>query len=330
MFLYVRIYVHVHLCLCICTGICTSMNKCIFLIYVCLLCVYIFIYIYVCNNISLQCIYIHIYIYYTCACILYIYVCVCIIYAYYVQICYRVGINIVRHHKTHPKIHAHSFWAHGNETNGACDQTMWENHFIHYFVLESHRSHGLSLRLCSLLPKRWLKLTGRLETSKSRSSCCEPSHGCLPHLWQQGRKISTIKRFLSVFLELETRIAPARGSTIYILPKPPDKNIHKVFIPGPPRRSHKNVKEGPSRGSYKLSLQEPRNSVPEGLSPKHLKYRASSISFCKDLLEDFTGISTTSSHKDLYKILVKIFMYEDLCKCATRLWQDRYSTTFEF
>ena len=332
--LYVRIYVHFHLCLCIyvstyiCSGKCTSMNKCIFSICMSIVCMHIYIYIQV-QQYFLQYIYIHTY--YTCVCI-YIYICVCITYAYYVQICYRVGINIVRHHKTHPKIHAHSFWAHGNETNGVCDQTMWENHFIHYFVLESHRSHGLSLRLWSLLPKQWLKLTGNVKKSFivlraiTRLSTAFVA---------AGKKDIHNQAFPIRFPRTRNKNCPNRrlynlSIYIYILPKTPDKNIHKVFIPGPLRLSHKIVQEGPSRGSYKLSLQEPRNSVPEGPSHKHLKYRASSISFCKDLLEDFTRISTTSSHKGLYKILVKIFMYEDLCKCATRLWQDRYSTTFEF
>lgn len=47
-------------------------------------------------------------------------------------------------------------------------------------------------------------------------------------------------------------------------------------------------------------------------SCKDLYYMASARSSCKNLLEDFTRISTRSSHKDLCKILMKNFMQRHL------------------
>jgi len=51
--------------------------------------------------------------------------------------------------------------------------------------------------------------------------------------------------------------------------KAPDTNLYKIlykiFIPDP-----QIVIEGPPRGSYKIFLEEPPQSIPQELSDKHL------------------------------------------------------------
>ena len=69
----------------------------------------------------------------------------------------------------------------------------------------------------------------------------------------------------------------------------------------------KIVKEGPSiyRGSQKIVIQEFPRSIPKELSDKH-QCRASSrfkMLLQGHLEEDFSRISTRSSHKDLYEIM---------------------------